>query len=164
MESLHLPRFKRATSVPRLEITHRDRQIIRQVHRHRFIRSWQIIVLVGGSPQQISRRLKLLFHHGYLGRPRSQIDYFHKGGSHHMVYGLGKRAAKVLSQYGVASSAARCDLKSGAVGRIFLDHALLVTDIMVAIELACRKNGVRLFYGEDLPLPKGIQTKAQPFR
>ena len=26
------------------------------------------------------------------------------------------------------------------VGRLFLEHALLVSDIMVAVELACRKH------------------------
>lgn len=73
MESVRLPRFKRATEIPPIRLTGRDREIIRQVHRHRFLRSSHIVALIGGSSQQVSRRLQRLFHHGYLDRPRSQI-------------------------------------------------------------------------------------------
>jgi hypothetical protein len=41
---------------------------------------------------------------------------------------------------------------------VFLKHALLVSDIMVSIELACRQNGICLLAEQDL-------AKAnQPFR
>jgi hypothetical protein len=60
-----LPRFNRAAEIAPMQLEERDRQIIRLVHRHRFLRSHQIIALVGSSPQQLSRRLKLLYHHGY---------------------------------------------------------------------------------------------------
>lgn len=153
-----LSRFKRVSTVAPLQLTERDREIIRLVHRHRFLRSHQIIALVGGSSQQILRRLKLLYHHGFLERPRSQLDYFHRAGSQHMVYGLGNKSADVLKRK-------LCfDEKSRAVGRIFLNHALLVSDVMVAIELACRKSGqVRLIYGEDFSLPADTREKRQPF-
>jgi DNA-binding Lrp family transcriptional regulator len=79
MESSRLPRFKRASAVAPIELTERDRDIIRLVHRHRFLRSTQIVALVGDSSQQLLRRLRLLYHHGYLERPRAQIDYYHRG-------------------------------------------------------------------------------------
>ena len=71
MESIRLPRFKRALEIAAMQLTERDRKIIQQVGRHRFLRSRHIIALIGGSPQQLLRRLKLLFHHGYLERPRA---------------------------------------------------------------------------------------------
>jgi hypothetical protein len=53
------------------------------------------------------------------------------------------------------------DEKNRAVGRIFLEHALLVSDVMVAIELACRKQGgIRLLYEDQLAL----QSERQPFQ
>ena len=61
-----------------MQLTERDREIIRLVHRHRFLRSSHICSLIPGSPQQLLRRLKLLYHHGFLERPRSQIDYYHQ--------------------------------------------------------------------------------------
>src|SRR6266567_7991259 len=93
-----LPRFKRSSTVASIELTERDREIIRLVYRHRFLRSAQIISLVGGSVQQVLRRLQLLYHHGFLERPRSQLDYYHHGGSHHMVYGIGNKGAALLKR------------------------------------------------------------------
>jgi hypothetical protein len=50
--------------------------------------------------------------------------------------------------------------KNHAIGRVYLEHALLVADVMVAIELACRKHGrVKLIYEDELALP----LQRQPF-
>ena len=56
MESIRLPRFQRSPDIAVIQLTERDREIIRLVHRHRFLRSSQIIALIGGSSQQIVRR------------------------------------------------------------------------------------------------------------
>jgi hypothetical protein len=156
--------FKRAPSVATPQLTERDLDIIRQVHRHRFLRSSHIISLVGGSPQQILRRLKLLYRHGYLERPRSQLNYYHKGGSRHMVYGLGSKSGDVLKEAGVAPAKRRIGEKNRAVEKIFLNHEVFVSDIMVAIDLACRKAGIRIFYGEEMKLPERLRRNKQPFR
>jgi len=163
MEFFRLPRFKRTTSVAPMQLTERDREIIRLVYRHRFLRSLQIMALIDGSPQQILRRLQLLYHHGYLERPRAQIDYYYQGGSRHIIYGLGNNGASLLKQEpGSAFQQFRWNEKSPSTGRMFLEHALLVSDIMVAFELACRKNGqVRLLTEENLVHGK---NKQKPFR
>jgi 5'-3' exonuclease len=49
MESSRLPRFKRSTKVASMQLTEREREITRLVYRHRFLRSHQIIALVGDS-------------------------------------------------------------------------------------------------------------------
>ena len=161
MESSRLPRFKRPSMVGPIQLTERDREIIRLVHRNRFLRSPQIIALVGGSSQQLLRRLQLLYHHGYLERPRAQIDYYHQGGSRHIVYGLGNKGGALLKQeLGVAFRERHWGEKNRSVGRIFLEHALLVSDVMVTIELACRERGIRLMTEKELALP----GKRQPFQ
>jgi hypothetical protein len=93
-----LPRFKRVPAVPPMRLTERDRRIIRLIHRHRFLRSPQIVALLGGSTQQLLRRLKLLYHHRYLERPRAQIDRYGEGGSQHIIYGLGNKSRAFLKQ------------------------------------------------------------------
>src|SRR5256885_7247820 len=134
MEFARLPRFKRSAKAANMQITTRDREIIRQVHRHRFLRSSQLVALIGGSLQPLLRRLQLLYHHGYLERPRAQIDYYHQGGSQRLVYGLGDKGAAFLKQeLGAAFRQLPWDQKNRSVGRIFLEHALLVSDVMVAI-------------------------------
>ena len=149
-----------------MQLTERDCAIIRLVHRHRFLRSPQIVSLVGDSRQQILRRLQLLYHHGYLERPRAQIDYYHQGGAHHIVHGLGNKGAAILKRkFGIPFHRLERSKKNQSVGRIFLEHALLVADVMVAIELACRESGhIRLVTGEELKLPGKLGARRQPFR
>jgi len=155
MGSSHLPRFKRSLTVAPIKITARDREIIQLVHRHRFLRSLQIVALMQQSPQHVLRRLQLLYHHGYLERPRAQLDYYHQGGSRPIVYGLGKKGAALLKQeLGDAFRDVRWGEKNRSVGRIFLEHALLVSEVMVAVELACREHGgIRFISKEELLIP-----------
>ncbi len=54
--------------------------------------------------------------------------------------------------------------KNRAVGRVFLEHALLVSDVMVAIELACRRTGIRLLTGRELAVRDKATGKRRPFR
>ena len=96
MKYPRLPRFERDHNIARIDVTERDREIIRHVKRHRFLRSSHIVALLGGSAQQIIRRLQLLYHHGYVDRPRTQIDYYNHGGSKVMAYGLGNKGAALL--------------------------------------------------------------------
>jgi DNA-binding Lrp family transcriptional regulator len=91
MEYSHLSRFKRSAAVAPMQLTSRDRAIIQLVHRYRFLRSNHIVALLGNGPQHLLRRLQLLYHHGYLERPRAQLEYYHLGGSRHIVYGLGSK-------------------------------------------------------------------------
>jgi len=160
MRKKHSPRFKRVPPVTSIELTARDHDIIRLVHRHRFLRSHQISTLLGGSEQQIVRRLQLLFHHGYLERPRAQIQYYERGGSRTIVYGLGNKGGALLrSELGIAINSDSWSEKNHAVGRAYLEHTLVVSDVMVTLELACRRRGdVRLLYEEQLGLSQ------QPFQ
>ncbi len=157
------PRFKRVTTVPDIWLEERDWQIIKLVHRHRFLRSDQIISLIGkGSRQQLLRRLALLFHHGFLERPRAQLVCVENGGSHKIVYGLGEKGGRALRQrFGLTVHSYTWNERNHVVGRVYLDHALFVADVMVALELACRKRGcVELLYDDEL----AIHTEKQPFR
>jgi hypothetical protein len=165
MNCPRLPRFKRSPDVAPMQLTVRDHEIVRLVCRHRFLRSQQIIALIADNPQQLLRRLHLLYHHGYLERPRAQLDYYHQGGSRPIVYGLGSKGAATLKQeLGKSFRQLRWGGKNGSVGRIFLEHALLISDVMVAIELACRQAGIRLLIDEKLPLQNAIRGKRQPWK
>lgn len=160
MSSPRLPRFSRVVLTHPIRITDRDREIIRLVHRHRFLRSSHFTSLVKGSKQQIVRRLQLLFHHGFLTRPRAQLQYFGRGGSHEIVYGLGNKGARMLENEGVQLKHLRLNEKNDGVGKIFLEHALLVSSIMVAVELAAKATGsVAVVHGDAL---KHIRPGGRP--
>jgi hypothetical protein len=149
-----LPRFKRSPEISPLHLTDRDGEILKCIHRHRFLRSDHVAALAPGSRQQILRRLQRLYHHGYFERPSCQIDYYHSG-SRRIAYGLGNKGAAWL-KHELALPYNKLDWKQKSyVGRLFLEHALMVSDIMVALELACRNRpDIRLLSAEDLKIPK----------
>ena len=149
-----LPRFTRRTeAIATMQLTARDLEILRQVAVHRFLRSTHITDLLGGSPQQTRRRLQLLYHHGYLERPRCQIDYYHQGGSQSMVYSLASRGAGTLRRMlDMPFEKMGWHKEQKKVGRIFLEHALLISDVMVTLEISCRDQpNLRLLTLDDFP-------------
>ena len=158
MEKKRLPRFKRAPPATPIQLRERDHAIIRFIHRHRFLSSQQIVALMGRSEQQIVRRLQLLFHHGYLERPRAQIQYYERGGSRTIVYGLGNKGGALLRrEFGIVVDSDAWSEKNHAIGRVYLEHTLLVADVMVSLELACRKrDDVRLLYEDQLGLSQQL--------
>jgi len=155
-----LPRFVRDRPANQIAITDRDRHVIRLVHQHRFLRSSQIFAFLGGSAQQILRRLQLLYHHGYVERPRCQLDYYYHGGSRQIVYGLADKGAAVLRQEGIPVREARISEKNRSVGRVHLEHVLMVSDVMIAFEIACRQSGVRLLSESALGTTKPFRWRA----
>ena len=83
-----------------------------------------------------------------------------------MVYGLGNKGATLINGEGRDRTYPRSSEKNHAVGRVFLDHALMVSDIMVEIELACSQaSHVKLLWGDELPvsgaLPRPFRWKAK---
>ena len=149
-----------------MDFTARDAEILRAMNRHRFLRSHQIADLVGGSRQQVLRRLQKLYHHGYVERPTCQLDYYQRPGSRSIAYGLANRGAAHLRRVD-NTPFSRLDWTSQnrAVKRLFLEHALMVSDIMVALEIACRKRGdLRLLIEHEIPLPESTNRERDPFR
>jgi hypothetical protein len=166
MPQTRLPRFRRAAEIAPMELTSRDRDILKQVQRHRFLRSSQVVLLLGGSRQHVLRRLQLLYHHGFLERPRAQLDYFHAGGgSRSLVYGLGNKGAAILKrELALPFHRLRWGARNRATGRLYLEHTLLIAELMVGLELACRRHGgVKLLTGDEV-LPQAVLPHREPFR
>src|ERR1039458_1222348 len=145
-----LPRFQRVATFAPIKLTERDHDLLRLVHRHRFLRSHQIIALIDGSAQNLSRRLQWLFHHGYLERPRAQLQYYERDGSKAIAYGVGNKSGSLLQL-----NPAAWGEKNRGIGRMYLAHALLVSDVMVSLELACRQHGIRLLHEERIAASDG---------
>lgn len=62
-----------------------------------------------------------------------------------MVYGLASRGAGVMRQkFDLPFSRMDWDTRNRNVGRIFLEHALMVAGIMIAFELGCRASAGRV--------------------
>lgn len=147
MEVIHArrPRFRRERPPKIGRITERDIAILQAVDRNRFLRSTHVIALFATRPSNAKRilhRLHVLYHNGYLDRPVTQIDYQrYGGGSAPMTYGLGRNGARLLDKC-LGPLKGRLDRasKTRAAARMYLDHALAVSDFMVMLECACNAN------------------------
>lgn len=163
LQNIRKSRYQRVTPAKPFKITQRDLEIVRQVYRYRFLTSDQIAALLGGSKQGVSRRLNLLFHSGWLDRPRSQLllpERVDARCNHSMVYALGMLGAKFLSTEldmpltSINWTAKNKELKSG----IFMEHTLLVAEFMIMVQLACKKvDGVEFIDQEEI-----INKRAEP--
>ncbi len=134
-------RFDRADSPRPFQITERDVEIVRQVAGHRFLRSTHISRLLDdGSHKKILERLTVLYHAGYLDRPRAQLEYHVRGGgSAPLVYALGNCGAQLLiARDGLERVNLDWARKNHQSGREFILHTLAVADFRVALAVACR--------------------------
>src|ERR1700692_2201969 len=92
------PRLRRVDVCRAFQLTDRDMEILRQVGRHRFLRSTHISRLLCAPHKKILERLGTLYHAGYLDRPRAQLEYHVRGGgSAPLVHALGNAGARLLS-------------------------------------------------------------------
>lgn len=162
-----LPRFRRASEPPAFRLTDDDVEIIRQVARHRFLRSTHVAALVGRSLDRTNERLRRLFHAGYLDRPRAQLDYYPTAGSSPIAYALADRGARLLA---VRDKDAPAQLewsrKNREAGRPFIEHQLEIVDFRVALQTAADARGnVEILHPDALAaaMPKASRETPDPF-
>ena len=158
-EPTRRPRFRRASEPPAFRLTDDDVEIVRQLARHRFLRSTHIAALVGRSLDAVNGRLKGLFHHGYVDRPRAQLD-FYPTGSAPMAYALADRGARLLIERdGVEFANVEWSRKNRKSGRPFIDHQLEIVDLYVALQNATRnRDDVRLIHPDEMTATFPDQT------
>jgi len=145
------PHFRRHAPPP-LRLTEDDITIVRHVAKHRFLRSTHIVRLMRRPPKKVVERLGALYHTGYLDRPRAQLDYYATVKRPPYVYALGNRGAALLTELdGVAQAKVDWTDKNREAGRPFIEHTLLVADVMVALECALKlRSDIRLIEPEHI--------------
>jgi hypothetical protein len=162
-----LPRFRRASEPPAFRLTDDDVEIVRQLARHRFLRSTHIAALVGRSLDRTNDRLSCLFHAGYVDRPRAQLDYYPTAGSAPIVYALADRGARLLIERdGIEFANVEWSRKNREAGRPFIEHQLAIVDFSVALEHAVRdRPDVRLIRPDEImaALPERTRNARNAF-
>jgi hypothetical protein len=149
--STRLPRFRRASAPPPFRLTEDDVEIIRQVARHRLIRSTHIAALVGRSLDRTNDRLQRLFHAGYVDRPRAQLDRFPTGSAHY-IYALADRGARLLRERdGTTIANPEVSRKNREAHRPFIEHQIEIVNFQIAVQRAvAQRSDVRLIQMEDM--------------
>jgi hypothetical protein len=146
------PRFRRHRfGKPPFVFTERDRQVVRLVAEYRLLESSDIQLLVGGSAQNILRRLQALFHAGYLDRPRQQL----LRGNGRFIYALGQAGADILNSEGgsVTRWAGNWGEKNRQICLPYIEHSLMISRFRVCLTLAARGGHVvmdRWLQGDEI--------------
>jgi len=156
-------RFTRV-SLPPFELQDRDTEIIRQVFKHRFLRTSHLTALVEGSDQQISRRLQILYHNQFLDRPR--IQSVRTAANRELTHALGNRGADLLARLSGTPRDKIDWTDKNNVKDKFYEHTLMVADVMVGMELSCRRHGtVALIEPEEIlaQAPLATRTRKEPY-
>ena len=127
--------------------------------------------LVGGSEHALLVRLKLLFYHEYLDRPRhqhAQLAMFFDEGNKPLVYGLARKGAHLLAELGLAiDDKLDWTTKNARATSTFLAHTLEVATAMIDIDLAVReRSSMTLIDHHDLLpyFPQDKRNARDPFR
>ncbi len=167
MHHAPIKRLSRPEAPRGFRVTDRDIDILRLVARFRFLNSALVIKFLGGSPQQILRRLQGLYAHAWVDRPVQQYLHLAKLGNPPLVYGLGRQGAKMLAELGMPiDPALDWTWKNSQATAPFLAHTLDVAEAVCAFEHACRAGDARLIdHHELLPLmPQKTQELRDPFK
>jgi hypothetical protein len=171
-----LPRFVRQPrAVPSFEITERVEEILKLVARHRFITSAQIIALIealfpGASVQKLLRQLQVLYHAGYISRPKAQVETYKAGsGSRPLVYALGNKGIDLLAaKHNFRRVSVDWTARARTAVRGEIDHALEITDFMTSLEIACRRRGtVQVIHFDEILAtiaPEETQASKRPYQ
>lgn len=136
-------KFKRSKKPPtkRLVIQPWDIEVFKSLADYRFLDSSQIGALHSrsGGLRSLQLRLQLLFHHGFIDRPPSQLSYYRTRSR--MIYAIGNKGADAIYE-GKPELRGRIDWqqKNHEVRFPFLDHALMLSDFRVALALALKNH------------------------
>lgn len=148
-----LPRYRRASHPPRMQITARDTRIVRAVYEMRFLTREQV-QLLEFSPSTASfckRRLALLYHHGFLDR--KFIPSVGGFGSTRAIYCLAPKGAELVA-HELALGLADLDWRPRDADRelYFLQHTLGINDFRISALLAAQRRGLNINWTDERSL------------
>lgn len=163
------PRFKRKQSRP-IRLTKRDRQTLLALHKYRFLTTDHIMKLTGTTSRwAMNARLRLLYDHKYVDRPKAQFAIFAYADKRPIVYALGNQGASLLSNRYSLKMPPKVywTEKNRRVREKHIEHTLGISDFMVGIETMCQESDTLDFIDPQTIIsnaPPQTQRSRYPFR
>ena len=148
-----LPRYRRASVPPPMQLTARDTRIVRAVYEMRFLTRDQIQILefAPSTASYCKRRLALLFHHGYL--ERKFIPAVGSFGSTRAIYCLAPKGARLVAhELGVELQ--HLDWRTRDLNRelYYLQHTLAINDFRIATTQATARLHLSIDWTDERTL------------
>lgn len=133
------PKFKR-TPTGKIRITNRDIEVLLSLHEYRLLRSTHILALHNTfSVETLRRRLRNLFHHGYVDRIYEKT--IHQPGEKPFIYAISTKGFRYLAKQGLVAEK-RTDFTK--LNRKLTDdpkeHRLLIAEFITGIKSSCAKD------------------------
>jgi hypothetical protein len=150
---VRLPRYRRASSPPRMQLTTRDVRIISAVCDMRFLTREQVqeLLFSPSTASHCKRRLALLYHNSYLDR--IYVPSLNAFGATKAIYTLASKGA------GVVARDRKIELRElrwrpGHNDRelYFMKHTLSVNDLRIRLTLAAHEHGLSLAWTDERAL------------
>lgn len=148
-----LPRYRRASVPPPMQLTTRDIRIVRWVHEMRFLTREQVqrLEFAPSTASYCKRRLALLFHHGYLDR--RFIPAAGSLGSTRAIYCLTSKGTRLVA-HELKTDVGSLDWRPRDSHRevYFLRHTLAINDFRICVILAAQRRGLSLDWVDERTL------------
>lgn len=132
-----------------LQLTPRDIEIFKALNRYRWARANFLHRLVGGSKQNVHRRLGILCKQGLLVRPEQQRQSWNARYAPR-VYALTEKSKEALGQHGIPP------ITYDRGSRQFW-HQLMVADILISFETIAKINGLSFRLAPDIIADKPLK-------
>lgn len=169
MDKRKTSKLNRKKAVP-IKLTGRDQQILLALHKYRFLTTDHLQALTGTKSRWgMNARLRLLYDHKYVDRPKAQHTIFAYADKRPLVYALGNKGASCLStRFGLKMPAkVYWTEKNRRVREKHIEHTLGISDFMVSIEIMCADRPELEFIEPDTILansPAQTRQARYPFR
>jgi len=169
MKQHRIGKFQRDIKA-QIKFTERDAEILLALCKYRFLTSDHVMMLTDTTSRWgMNKRLRQLYDHKYIDRPKAQHALFSYASKRPTVYALGHKGASLLStRFDIAMPpSVYWTEKNRRVREHYIEHTLGIADFMVEIELLCREDpALRLIDRDEMLLaaPKEIKRAHYPFR
>jgi hypothetical protein len=131
-----LPKKKRAKKPPAFRITDRDVELVRALSKYRYLLIDQIDwMFPDSSKDKLTRRLNLIFHHGYLNREKlAEVG-------NQYIYGMREKGAHLLAEHdGVTRDKIVWKRHQNQVKAAHIRHLLDVNSVVIAFEVGLAES------------------------